>query len=295
MYRNKYYHNLIVGCQNALWVLVEDVYVADNYEVYNNTVYYASGSGSDTAILAGNGTGWKIYNNIIQGFGTGRKLLWYPSTSVTECDYNQYGTGTFNVVTNLYGGGGTRTYTSLANWHASTEVTGSVHPEGASSLNGLASDPLFVNTSGNLNQIADFALQGGSPSKGTGKAGADMGADVTLVGVSGGGQQPPADTTAPVVTAFIIPDTATTLLVAITTFTCTDAVGVTGYLANESASAPTAGDAGWVASAQTSYTFASQGAKTLYGWCKDAAGNISSSLNDSVTITLPQCLIPWIH
>ncbi len=35
----------------------------------------------------------------------------------------------------------------------------------------------------------------------------------------------------------------------------------------------------------TSYTFTSGGAKTLYGWAKDAAGNISESIWDNVVIT----------
>jgi hypothetical protein len=101
-----------------------------------------------------------------------------------------------------------------------------------------------------------------------------------------------ADTTAPTVETFTIPSTATTLTVTISAFTASDSGGVTGYCVNETASAPTAGTCGdqgtWSATAQTSYTFAwPPGAKTLYAWAKDAAGNISTSLNDAVTITLP--------
>ncbi|MDA8127042.1 MAG: hypothetical protein M0009_17875, partial [Deltaproteobacteria bacterium] len=55
----------------------------------------------------------------------------------------------------------------------------------------------------------------------------------------------PADATAPTVTAFVIPATAASLTVPITTFTATDNVGVTGYLATETAQAPLAGAAGW--------------------------------------------------
>lgn len=92
------------------------------------------------------------------------------------------------------------------------------------------------------------------------------------------------DTTAPTVTAFTIPSTATSRTVAISTFTATDNTAVTGYLANESASTPSAGAAGWSGTAQTSYTFTTDGSKTLYAWAKDAAGNVSSSLNDSVLV-----------
>lgn len=100
-----------------------------------------------------------------------------------------------------------------------------------------------------------------------------------------------SDSTAPTVDAFVIPATSSSLTVDITTFSASDAVGVTGYCINESSMAPTSGScsgSGWAGSAQTQYVFSTEGAKTLYAWAKDAAGNISSSLNDSVTITLPQ-------
>ena len=94
------------------------------------------------------------------------------------------------------------------------------------------------------------------------------------------------DTTAPTVTAFTIPATATSLTVPITSFTATDDVGVTGYLVNETATTPSATAGGWSATAQTSYTFSSAGSKTLYAWAKDAAGNVSAGRSASVTITL---------
>jgi hypothetical protein len=78
--------------------------------------------------------------------------------------------------------------------------------------------------------------------------------------------------------------------VAISSFTATDAVGVTGHCVNESATPPTAGScsgSGWAGSAQTSFLFGSAGSKTLYAWAKDAAGNISTSATDGVEITLP--------
>lgn len=105
------------------------------------------------------------------------------------------------------------------------------------------------------------------------------GAQVTVTS-SGGG-----DSTAPTVTAFVIPATATSLTVPITTFTATDGTGVTGYRITESSSAPSSG---WSSSAPTSYTFSSAGSKTLYAWARDAAGNVSTSLNDTVVITLPE-------
>ncbi len=98
---------------------------------------------------------------------------------------------------------------------------------------------------------------------------------------TGGG----ADTTRPTVSAFTIPATSTTLAVTITSFTATDNVGVTGYMVTESATAPLASAAGWSATKPASYTFASAGAKTLYAWAKDAAGNVSLARAALVTIT----------
>ena len=96
-----------------------------------------------------------------------------------------------------------------------------------------------------------------------------------------------SDTIAPTVTGFSIPPTSASLTVSITTFTATDNVGVTGYLVTESATAPSASATGWSPSVPVSYAFSTAGAKTLYAWAEDAAGNISTSKNASVNITLP--------
>ncbi len=67
----------------------------------------------------------------------------------------------------------------------------------------------------------------------------------------------------------------------------TDNVGVTGYLLTETAAKPSATASGWTSAKPASYVFASAGAKTLYAWAKDAAGNISASRSASVNITVP--------
>ena len=103
-----------------------------------------------------------------------------------------------------------------------------------------------------------------------------------------------ADTTAPNVTAFSVPATATILTLAIDSFTATDDTGVLGYLVTETATKPLASAPGWIAAAPTSYTVASGGAKTLYGWAKDAAGNVSDSLSADVTITLADTTAPAV-
>jgi hypothetical protein len=94
------------------------------------------------------------------------------------------------------------------------------------------------------------------------------------------------DTTPPTVTAFMVPSTASTLSVPITSFAASDNVAVTGYMVTESATAPSPAATGWSSSAPTSYTFATSGSKTLYAWAKDAAGNVSASRSASVTINL---------
>ena len=93
---------------------------------------------------------------------------------------------------------------------------------------------------------------------------------------------PVADNTPPTVTGFTIPVTAGSLTVPITLFAATDNVGVTGYLVNESASKPAAGN--WPTTVPLSYTFSSAGTKTLYAWARDLAGNVSNSLSGTVTI-----------
>ncbi len=104
-------------------------------------------------------------------------------------------------------------------------------------------------------------------------------------GGGGGGTAPPADVVAPVVSVFTMPITATSLTVSVTSLTATDAVGVTGYMITESATAPLAGAAGWSASAPTNFTFSAAGSKTAYAWAKDAAGNVSASLSANTSIT----------
>ncbi|MBI4595646.1 MAG: hypothetical protein HY730_04615 [Candidatus Tectomicrobia bacterium] len=92
------------------------------------------------------------------------------------------------------------------------------------------------------------------------------------------------DWTAPTVTSFVIPTASNTLAVGVTSFIATDNVAVTGYLTTETAIAPDPAVPGWRITAQTSYTFSSEGVKTLYGWTKDAAGNVSVSKGALVNI-----------
>ncbi len=102
------------------------------------------------------------------------------------------------------------------------------------------------------------------------------------------------DTTAPTVTSFSIPSSATSLTVSISEFAATDDVGVTGYMATESSTAPLASVNGWSARPPATYTFSSGGAKTLYGYAKDGAGNISAPASAPVTITTGDIIPPRV-
>lgn len=139
----------------------------------------------------------------------------------------------------------------------------------------------FTTLSAATNSPVSFAISSNAAAEGSYIVATRTGAQVT-VSSSGGG-----DSTAPTVTAFAIPSVATSLTIPITTFTATDGTGVTGYMITESSSTPSSGASGWSSSVPANYTFSSEGNKTLYAWAKDAAGNVSTSLNDSVVITLP--------
>ena len=106
-------------------------------------------------------------------------------------------------------------------------------------------------------------------------------------GGGGGGGSTLPDTTAPTVSAFTLPSTATSITVSISSFTASDNIGVAGYLVTENASAPLPSDPGWISSAPTTFTFSAAGNKTAYAWAKDAAGNVSAAKSSSVVITLP--------
>lgn len=93
--------------------------------------------------------------------------------------------------------------------------------------------------------------------------------------------QPYSDVTAPTMTAFSVPSTVTGLTIAVSSFTTS--ADAAAYIITESAPTPALALAGWSTVKPTTYTLSSSGAKTLYAWCRDAAGNVSSSLNAATT------------
>lgn len=93
------------------------------------------------------------------------------------------------------------------------------------------------------------------------------------------GGSPPTDTTAPTVTDFkvmVTPKTFTTRTVKVTSLTATDAdSSVTGYKITESAKKPAPNATGWTSTPPKTYEIKSTSTRALYGWAKDAAGNVS--------------------
>lgn len=102
------------------------------------------------------------------------------------------------------------------------------------------------------------------------------------------------DSSPPVITSFIIPNTSSSLTISISSLIATDNVGVTRYLINESAVTPSADDPAWSSLIPSTYLFSGSGTKTLYAWAKDASGNISASASRSISIVLVDTVKPVI-
>lgn len=99
------------------------------------------------------------------------------------------------------------------------------------------------------------------------------------------------DSVAPSVNAgFAATTPVNTLTVPITSFGATDNVGgsgIAGYMITTSSTpAPLASDAGWSATAPTSYTVPAAGTYTLYPWAKDGGGNVSPLYGSPVTVVV---------
>jgi hypothetical protein len=96
--------------------------------------------------------------------------------SFDSYDYNLWGNNRpFKIVTN-FETGSQATYSSLSEWQSS----GVASEVGDHSI---YDDPGFLNGSGQMNTISDFALSAQSFGHNAGSDGNDMGADTSLVGI----------------------------------------------------------------------------------------------------------------
>jgi hypothetical protein len=159
----------------------------DDWVISNNTLYN-NGSRQISIGYTTSGHGADIYNNIITGTGTYSLLTqdmdgW--RNYLKGVDHTEWGS-TFRTI-RMGDNVRNQNYTSLANWQASSELENAMDAGCGSSQHpgcgDLSSDPQFVNTSGNMDELADFALGGASPCLGAGRSGADIGADVSTVGL----------------------------------------------------------------------------------------------------------------
>lgn len=184
------YNNVIANnTYSGLHIFGETGSNADNLVVYNNTFYGIVPDSICVFITESHGS--HFYNNIMQGCPGNQLSYGYaPSDySIAESDYNNFGSYSFQVIAKVYNP--SDVFGSLAEWKTSGELIGGLNPD----THSIASNPNFTNGSGLLTQLTDFALASNSPSRGTGKGGTNMGADVTTVGTGGSTKtiQPPTN------------------------------------------------------------------------------------------------------
>ncbi len=86
------------------------------------------------------------------------------------------------------------------------------------------------------------------------------------------------DATVPKVTGIAATSPTNSLNIPVTITATDNMAGTIKYLVTGSSTPPLAGDAGWTTTNPFSYTVATTGSHYLYGWAKDAAGNISSAV-----------------
>lgn len=103
-----------------------------------------------------------------------------------------------------------------------------------------------------------------------------------------------ADTAPPTVQQFDLPASHDTLVVPILALAATDNKAVTALLLTETAVVPAADDPRWQATPPATFGFSAAGSHTLYAWARDAAGNVSAGVSDTVTITLSDTVRPTI-
>lgn len=189
------YNNLIVYSENrSLDDSVQETSDSDNMRVYNNTIY--TGNQESATIVLGPGTKY-FYNNIVVGqptdYDTGH-LKFYSNNPasggvavrIMECDHNLFdptvSSQGLSIRTVKYDGSNvrvTRNFDSVGSWQFSGELDGGANPGTGS----LLANPQFINSSGSMSEIEDFVLSINSPGKESGRSGADMGVNVSLVGI----------------------------------------------------------------------------------------------------------------
>ncbi len=92
------------------------------------------------------------------------------------------------------------------------------------------------------------------------------------------------DTTPPVVSEFSMPATSNSLNVPIFKFVATDNVGVIGYFLYNAPIKPNSNLPNWSPTPQKFFAFSFSGEKIMYGFAKDAAGNVSLGFKQTILL-----------
>jgi hypothetical protein len=175
------YNNIIANYGHSAYSAAEGSVYSDHVNFYNNTVY-DGGTGVNIGInQAGNAA--NVYNNIFYSLSNNSIGTVTNNGDLNTCDHNSI-YPSIDIRMHIYGS--QATYTSLSSWQSSGELDSGGDP-GSGSIN---TNPNFVTASGDRDTVAEFALSPGSPCLGTGRSGADIGADYTTVGINAGSTNP---------------------------------------------------------------------------------------------------------
>ncbi|MFA6034908.1 MAG: right-handed parallel beta-helix repeat-containing protein, partial [Myxococcota bacterium] len=186
---NMFFNNIIANIgkndgstlSSAIYLEHEDLgNTMNDLSIYNNTIYNNTTDGQ--GIFGGCYTfteQWNFFDNIVIVKSPNFNMGVMHEARLTTCDHNQWGAAPRLSVGGYPGGSGSSVYTDLGSWQGSGQLIGGGDPGSGD----MASGPMFLNSSGNMDVAGDFLLHGGSPCKGAGRSGGDMGADIASVGV----------------------------------------------------------------------------------------------------------------
>lgn len=281
------YNNIVKGPNSVAntWTMTA---LSGNVYYYNNTIYKGGPENSGSTMPV-----FYAFAQDLHGHNYAPESLTYINNIVEANANTKYyikaivvdGNGTTPSITiqnNLWYGTGAFADNVVCDLGTCTDVDSqdNVDPKFTSSSDySLQADSPAIGTGSNLNAIFTTDFMG--ELRGTTW-------DIGAVEYSTESDNETIDIAAPTISAFTCPETSGRGVMSGITFTASDGVGVTGYLINEVASQPALDDEGWAGSAQSSYTWSTAGSKTLYGWAKDAAGNISLGSSCGVTVTMPE-------
>lgn len=207
------------------------------------------------------------------------------------CLFNLFSTGPMsgvfqnNIVWKMWStssplGGGFKSLSHNYNYYDSS--IGSIYGESS----GQAGGDIFINKANNGFRLASPTNTGASTPFPVDMHGNVRGADgVWDRGAYeyGGDLDPTQDTTPPTISSLAINSTSTSLINT-ASITASDNVAVTQYAFSLISTQPTAESSLWQSASTIEYVFPGEGEHTIFGWARDAAGNVSSRASATITI-----------